>query len=86
MQGWNENGTVDAARESEKRELDRQRAEKKAKEEANFKAFDAMVKRGREEAARRAEETAHLGQEHFNIFRIEYKSCFEYSVSTVGIM
>jgi len=68
MQGWNESGTVDAARESEKRELDRQRAEKKAKEEANFKAFDAMVKRGREEAARRAEETAHLGQEHFNIF------------------
>jgi dynein assembly factor 1 len=68
MEGWKATGTVEGAREGERGELDRQRAEKKAKEVANFKAFDRMVAAGREEAARKAKATAHLGKEHFNIF------------------
>lgn len=59
-------GGVEAARESEKAELDRQRKEKREKEEANFRAFEKMMLEGKRireerEAAQRAAEQAAAG-------------------------
>jgi dynein assembly factor 1 len=66
--GWAEHGTVDAARESERLELERQRAEKKQKEIDNFKAFDNMVRKAREKGAAAKKEKESLPQEYINIF------------------
>jgi len=66
--GWAEHGTVDAARESERLELERQREEKKQKEIDNFKAFDNMVRKAREEGAAAKKEKESLPQEYINIF------------------
>jgi len=68
MKGWEEGGTVDAAREAERQELDRQREEKKQKEIDNFKAFDAMVRKAREEGAAERKKKEELPQEYINIF------------------
>jgi len=66
--GWDEHGTVEAARESERLELDRQRAEKKQKEIDNFKAFDEMVRKAQKEGAAAKKEKEGLPQEYINIF------------------
>jgi len=42
---------IKAAREAEKKEIVRQREEKKAKEEANFQAFGEMIRKAKEEHA-----------------------------------
>jgi len=66
--GWDEQGTVEAARESERNELERQRQEKKQKEIDNFKAFDNMVRKAQEEGAAAKKEKEELPQEYINIF------------------
>jgi dynein assembly factor 1 len=66
--GWEEGGTVEAAREAERAELDRQRAEKKQKEIDNYRAFDDMVRRAREDGAAEKKLREELPREFINIF------------------
>jgi len=56
--GLEEGGDVEAARQAEQAEIDRQRLERRAKEEKNFRAFEAMMLEGRRIRAEREAEAA----------------------------